>query len=94
MVDMMAFEDYEGGYRSGQLALKLLDVVKCRELTSRTYTSVYGFLSPYKEPLRDTLKPLEDAYRLNILTGDVEVRILFSSFAYRWCYFLLPILSR
>lgn len=75
MVDMMAFEDYEGGYRCGQLALKVHDVVKCKELTSRTYTAVYGFLSCYKEPLRDSLKPLEDAFRLNILTGDVEVCI-------------------
>jgi predicted ATPase len=71
----MATDGYEEGYRCGQIALKLLDVVKCRELTSRTYTAVFGFLSPYKDPLRNTIKPLDDAYRLNILTGDLEVSL-------------------
>jgi predicted ATPase len=80
MVEMMAFKDFEEGYRCGELALKLFDALQCPELTSRVYSGVHGFLKCYKEPLRDALKPLDDAYRLNILTGDVEVRlVLFES---------------
>jgi hypothetical protein len=79
MVEMMGFNDYDEGYRYGDLALKLLDSLQCPELTSRTYSCVHGFLKCYKEPLRDALKPLDDAYRLNIITGDVEVRLVLLS---------------
>lgn len=74
MVEMMGFHDYEGGYRCCELALKLMDTMNCRELISRTNAVVYGFVKPYKEPLRSTLNPLDHGYRLNMLTGDIEVR--------------------
>jgi predicted ATPase len=76
MVEMMALGDLEEGYRFGKLALKLMDVINCREMMARTYNAVYGFLSSYKEPIRDSIMPLTEAYRLNILTGDVEVSVL------------------
>lgn len=72
---MNALQNFEEGYRCAELSLKLMEAIKCPELTARTYAAVFGFLKAFKEPLRDGLKPLEDAYRLNILTGDVEVRI-------------------
>lgn len=75
MVEMMALREYEEGYRLGKLALKLAESINCQEMKSRTYTPVYGFLTSYKEPLRDSVGPLEQAYKLNILTGDVEVSL-------------------
>ena len=73
MVEMVALGNHEEGYRYGLLALKLIDAINCREMRARTYNAVYGFITPYKDPLRDTVAPLVDAYEFNILTGDVEV---------------------
>lgn len=75
LVEMNALQNFEEGYRCAELSLKLMDAIKCPELTARTYSTVFGFLKAYKEPLRNCLKPLEDAYRLNVLTGDVEVSL-------------------
>lgn len=75
LVEMNALQNFEEGYRCAELSLKLMEAIKCPELTARTYATVFGFLKAFKEPLRNGLKPLEDAYRLNVLTGDVEVRI-------------------
>ena len=72
---MMVLGNHEEGYRYGQLALKLFDTINCREMMARTYTPVYGFINAYKDPLRDSIAPLLEAYRLNILTGDVEMAI-------------------
>ena len=73
LVEMLALGDHEAAYRFGQLALKLLETCNCREMMARTYNPVYGFISAYKDPLRDSIAPLLEAYKLNILTGDVEV---------------------
>lgn len=72
---LMVSDDFEEGYRCGQLALKLMDTFKSKELRARTHASVYGFLSCYRDPIRDSVKHLRDAYSLNLMTGDVEVRI-------------------
>jgi hypothetical protein len=72
---LVASDDSESGYRCGELALKLMGAFVCKELTARTHASVYGFLSCYKNPIRESIRHLRDAYRLNIMTGDVEVRV-------------------
>lgn len=81
----MVSDDFEGTNRCCELALKLMDAFKCKELTARTYASVYGFLNCYKNPIRESIRHLHDAYRLNILTGDVEVRVRCESLTYRRC---------
>jgi predicted ATPase len=71
---LMTSDNFEEGYRCGQLALKLMEAFKRKELTARTHTAVFGFLNCYRNPVRDSITHLRDAYTLNMVTGDVEVR--------------------
>ncbi len=64
--------DIEAGYQFGQLGLKLLEQFQARELKSRVYMLYHGCIRPWKEPLRHTLEPLQEAIQSGLETGDID----------------------
>ena len=64
--------DIETGYQFGQLALLLLDKFNTKELQARTIFIVNYFVNHWKEHLRETLNPLQNAYSIALETGDLE----------------------
>jgi predicted ATPase/signal transduction histidine kinase/CheY-like chemotaxis protein len=64
--------DIETGYQFGQLALLLLDNFNTKELNARTIFIVNYFVNHWKEHLRETLNPLQNAYSIALETGDLE----------------------
>ncbi|MEG5159251.1 AAA family ATPase [Microcoleus sp. AT3-A2] len=64
--------DIETGYKFGQLALLLLDKFNTKELAARTIFIVNYFVKHWKEHLRETLNPLQNAYSIALETGDLE----------------------
>ncbi|MEZ2276038.1 MAG: AAA family ATPase [Microcoleus sp.] len=64
--------DIETGYQFGQLALLLLDKFNTKELKARTIFIVNYFVKHWKEHLRETLNPLQNAYSIALETGDLE----------------------
>ena len=77
--------------RFAKLALRLLDRRgDFDEMTPRVYLGVYAFVHPDLNPLRDSLEPLLRSHRMHILSGDVEVRFIFS-FLSSWARFSGPL---
>lgn len=63
--------DIETGYRFGQLAIKLLEILDAKEFKARTYFYIYLFISHWKSHLRNSLAPALEAYKVGIETGDI-----------------------
>ena len=64
--------EIELGYQFGQLALKLLRVINCPAIEARTSVVFYNFVSLWKRPLKETLKPFLAGYATALETGDLE----------------------
>ena len=64
--------DIDAGYRSGQLALSLLERLNAKERKGRTSFIFNYTVRHWKEHLRETLKPLLEAYQSALETGDLE----------------------
>lgn len=64
--------DIEGGYEFGQLALRLLDKLKAKEVLTRNYFQYYVFIHHWKHPITETLSPLLEGYHVGLETGDLE----------------------
>ncbi|MEG4970352.1 AAA family ATPase [Microcoleus sp. B6-A1] len=64
--------DIETGYKFGRLAILLLDKFNTKDLTARTIFIVNYFVKHWKEHLRETLNPLQNAYSIALETGDLE----------------------
>ncbi|HAX74918.1 MAG TPA: serine/threonine protein kinase [Cyanobacteria bacterium UBA11372] len=62
----------ESGYQFGQVALKLLEKIDDRQILARTLDLVYGTIKGWKIHLKETLKPLQDAYRIGKDNGCFE----------------------
>jgi tetratricopeptide (TPR) repeat protein len=63
-------KDTNTGYRFGKLALSLSD--RFRESQVKTITVVNNSIIHWKEHLRITLRPLQEAHRIGVETGDLE----------------------
>ncbi len=59
------------GYHFGSLALNLLEQFHGRELVARASFIVHGFIRYWREPLADTLEPLQAAHRVGLENGDL-----------------------
>ena len=64
--------DISLGHRFGELALKVYDRYHLRQFKSRTYFMVHTFVRHWKRPLKETLKPLLEAYQSGLDTGELE----------------------
>lgn len=64
--------DITGGYRFGQLALRLLDAYGAQDLKAKVYSVFNLFIHHWKKPLRETIAPLAEAIQSGQSTGDLE----------------------
>ncbi|OYD96953.1 serine/threonine protein kinase [Nostoc sp. 'Peltigera membranacea cyanobiont' 210A] len=62
----------EIGYEFGQLALNLLSHLNIHSLRARTLLIVNNFIIHWKEPIRNTIQPLLEAYQRGLEVGDLE----------------------
>ncbi|MBE9039783.1 AAA family ATPase [Oscillatoriales cyanobacterium LEGE 11467] len=89
--------DIETGYKFGQLALKLLDLLDAKEIKAGTIFVVNADAKPYREAVKDTLQPLQSVYTIGLETGDFEFAAL-ATYIYSYHAYLagesLPDLSR
>jgi histidine kinase len=64
--------DFKGGYRYGQLALKVLDRFGAKEWLPRVYAGVFGFIHGWVLPMKTALEPLLQSVQVALETGDIE----------------------
>ncbi|NJN76611.1 MAG: hypothetical protein HC796_11050, partial [Synechococcaceae cyanobacterium RL_1_2] len=64
--------DIEFGNEMGQLALNLLDQLQALTFKAKVFNLVFPFVTVWKYPLRNSLKPLQAGYHSGIDTGDLE----------------------
>lgn len=72
MISCGVLSEINEGHRLGQLALRLLSFSERRGLKAKTIHMVNAFILHWKNPLRDTLRPLRDGYQVGLETGDNE----------------------
>ena len=77
----------ESGYKFGQVALKLLDKLENKQIIARTLDLVYGTIQCWKVHLKETLKPLQNAYEIGKDNGCLEYAG-YSIVKYCYYYFL------
>jgi predicted ATPase/signal transduction histidine kinase len=74
--------DIEGGYRSGKIALNLLDKFQAKQFKAKVLNLVHPFVLHWKTHLRENIAPLLDGYQSGLATGDLE----FAAYcAYNYC---------
>jgi class 3 adenylate cyclase len=77
---------YDKGYEFGRLSMELLEKIELNEFKARTFFYFNSFVRHWKEPIKNVLQPLKDAYHLGIETGDLEISslaaLLYSGYAY------------
>ncbi len=64
--------DIDSGYRFGKLAESLLSRFQTKEVTAKVLETFNQFIRPWKEHIRETLKPLREVYFVGLETGDLE----------------------
>lgn len=64
--------DIDRGYQFGQLALKLVEKYRATESEAKITLMVYGFITHWKDPLRDSMGPLLIAHVRGIEIGDLD----------------------
>ncbi|MEG4349300.1 AAA family ATPase [Microcoleus sp. LAD1_D3] len=64
--------DIDSGYQFGQLALTLLEQFNAREIKAKVYHSFNHFIRECKEPIKNTITPLSEAFNSGVETGDLE----------------------
>ncbi|WP_308737878.1 ATP-binding protein [Nostoc sp. 'Peltigera membranacea cyanobiont' N6] len=62
--------DVETGYRFGQLALSVLELLNAQSMKSFTFDLFGCFIQPHKEALRAALLTTKEGYKAGIETGD------------------------
>ncbi|HKI74837.1 MAG TPA: hypothetical protein VJ998_09345, partial [Pseudomonadales bacterium] len=65
----------DSGYKFGMLASENLDEFNT-ELHCKTITLVNNFIRVWKHPIRESLDPLANAYRIGMETGDIEFALI------------------
>ncbi|MDF5732456.1 MAG: ATP-binding protein, partial [Rhizonema sp. PD38] len=64
--------DIESGYQFGKLAQSLLSKFQNKEVTVKVLETFNQFIRPWKEHIRETLKPFLEVYSVCQETGDLE----------------------
>ena len=63
--------DFKGSIEFGQLGLKLIDKLGARDQECRTIFVYNAIVRHWSFPLKDTISPLNDGYRIGMETGDL-----------------------
>jgi len=69
-----AMNKIDEAYQYGQLALSIIDKFSAVEWIPRVYYYVFSVIKLYREPIRNSLEPLQFAQMVGFETGDIEVR--------------------
>ncbi len=77
--------EIELGYQFGQLSLALLNHLKAKRFKASVLLPVNASIRHWKEPLRNTLNSLLEAYKAGLESGDLEFAALSSHI---YCYHL------
>jgi predicted ATPase/signal transduction histidine kinase len=77
-------DQLETGYEFGQLALAIVEKFQATTCKSRADHVVNCLISHWKDPIRNLLEPLQEAYLSGLETGDLEF-VAFNAQSY--CYF-------
>jgi predicted ATPase/signal transduction histidine kinase/tRNA A-37 threonylcarbamoyl transferase component Bud32 len=64
--------DIESGYRFGKLAESMLTKFQTQEVMLKVIVTFNQFIKPWKEHVKNTLKPLREVYSNTLQTGDLE----------------------
>ncbi len=65
-------ENPEKGYQFGRTALALTEKLNAHEQKAKVDVIIYGFINHWKSHVKNGFKPLNQAYRAGIETGDFE----------------------
>ncbi|MDZ8259096.1 AAA family ATPase [Nostoc sp. ChiQUE01b] len=60
------------GYHAGKVALELLEIFNTRELTAKIYNLFNSNIRAWKEHVRNSIAPLQEAVQIGLETGDIE----------------------
>lgn len=72
LISCGVLNDINNGYEFGKLGLSLLEKIPSSEFAPKTNMVYNGFVRFWKEPLRNTLLPLLEAYKAGLEVGDFE----------------------
>ncbi|MEG4307540.1 protein kinase domain-containing protein [Microcoleus sp. D3_18a_C4] len=64
--------DIDSGYRFGQLSLKLLDKFNVKSIKAFVLHYFNSFIGHWKDHVRETIEPLQDAVNSGLETGNLE----------------------
>jgi len=70
------FNDIEGGYRFGQLAMSLVEKLQASACLARVYTTFHTFINSSSQHHRVSLEPLKLASQVALRVGDVEYSVM------------------
>jgi predicted ATPase len=71
-----AFGEIEEGYRFGEIGMVYLERFKTIQYLPRVYAAFYGGIYAWKKPIGGALLPLMEAYKVGLMTGDIEFAAL------------------
>ena len=69
-------QDFDNGYRFGQLAIDLVEQFQANSLKTKIYEVFNGFIRHWKDHCRDSLPALREAGEIGLATGDLEFAAL------------------
>jgi len=79
--------DIESGYQFGKLAESLLSRFQFKEVTAKVLETFHQFIRPWKEHIKETLKPLLEVYSAGLETGDLEfAAYCLYAYSYHACF--------
>ncbi|MEI2580820.1 ATP-binding protein, partial [Scytonema sp. PRP1] len=80
--------DIESGYEFGKLAENLLSRFEMKEVSVKVIETFNQLVRPWKEHIKETLKPLVEVYSVGLETGDLEFAA-YALYAYSYtAYFM------
>lgn len=79
--------DYDGGYRFANLSLKVRDKFNSEPYRVKVYFVNYCFVRHWKEPARDMIAPLMEAYRSGMQVGNIFSGIWVACYALIWKFY-------
>lgn len=86
MIHCGVLGDINTGYEYGKLALNLVEKFNIQATRSRVWMVVWFFVNHWKNPVRNSINPTLEAYKVGLETGDLEFAA-YSANVYSICSF-------